>query len=117
VQQLLARESMMRALLQLCMQHLRTRNLRLTYLSFRGQFRSLMMRMRMYYLHLKQHMEPCKLRLDRQEMKLLSLIDQVRELVSRRQAQTQVRLLQILRALKLSLIFPLFDIGVVLGEN
>jgi hypothetical protein len=46
-----------------------------------------------------------------------NLVDLPRELVSRRQAQKQVQLLQILRALKLSLIFPLFDIGVLLGEN
>jgi hypothetical protein len=50
-------------------------------------------------------------------MKRLNPIDQLRELVSRRQAQKQVQLLQILRALKLSLIFPLFYIGVLLGEN
>jgi hypothetical protein len=41
----------------------------------------------------------------------------LRELVSMRQAQKRVQLLQILRALKLSLIFPLFEIGVVQEEN
>jgi hypothetical protein len=46
-----------------------------------------------------------------------NLIDLLRELESRRLAQKQVQLLQILRALKLSLIFPLFEIGDVLGEN
>jgi hypothetical protein len=41
----------------------------------------------------------------------------LRELVSMRQAQKRVQLLQILQALKLSLIFPLRDIGDFLGEN
>jgi hypothetical protein len=41
----------------------------------------------------------------------------LRELVSKQQAQKRVQLLQILQALKLSLIFPLLDIGDVLGEN
>jgi hypothetical protein len=62
-------------------------------------------------------MEPCKLRLDQQEMMHLNRLDLPRGLVSRRQAQKRVQLLQILRALKLSLIFPLFEIGDVLGEN
>jgi hypothetical protein len=44
-------------------------------------------------------------------------LDLLRELVSRRQAQKRVQLLQILRALKLSLIFPFVDLGDVLGEN
>ena len=44
-------------------------------------------------------------------------VDLLRELVSRRQAQKRVQLLQILQALKLSLIFPLFEIGDEQGEN
>jgi hypothetical protein len=62
-------------------------------------------------------MEPCKLRLEVLGMMRQNLIDLLRELVSKRQAQKQVQLLQILRALKLSLIFPLFEIGNVLGEK
>jgi hypothetical protein len=44
-------------------------------------------------------------------------LDLLRELVSIRRAQKRVQLLQILRALKLSLIFPLLGIGDVQGEN
>jgi hypothetical protein len=73
--------------------------------------------MYMYDLNLRQQMVPCKLRLEVLEMMHQNLIDLLRELESRRLAQKQVQLLQILRALKLSLIFPLFEIGDVLGEN
>jgi hypothetical protein len=62
-------------------------------------------------------MEPCKLRLGAQEMMRQNLIDQLRELELKLPTQKQVRLLQILRALKLSLIFPLFEIGDEQGEN
>jgi hypothetical protein len=62
-------------------------------------------------------MEPCKLRSLALAMMRQNLVDQLRELVSRRPTRKRVQLLQILRALKLSLIFPLFDIGVLLGEN
>jgi len=62
-------------------------------------------------------MVPYKLRLEVLGMMRQNLIDLLRELESRRLAQKQVQLLQILRALKLSLIFPLFEIGDVLGEN
>jgi hypothetical protein len=62
-------------------------------------------------------MEPCKLRLEVLGMMRQNLIYLLRERVSRRQAQKQVQLLQILQALKLSLIFPLVEIGNVLGEN
>ena len=62
-------------------------------------------------------MEPCKLRLEAQEMMRQNLIDQLRELELKLPTQRQVRLLQILRALKLSLIFPLFEIGDEQGEN
>jgi hypothetical protein len=62
-------------------------------------------------------MEPCRLRLGAQEMMRQNLIDQLRELELKLPTQKQVRLLQILRALKLSLIFPLFDIGVLQEEN
>jgi hypothetical protein len=68
------------------------------------------------YFQLMQS-QPCKLRLVVLGMMRQNLVDLLRELVSRRQAQKQVLLLQILRALKLSLIFPLFDIGVLLREN
>jgi hypothetical protein len=47
-------------------------------------------------------------------MKRLNRLDLLRELVSKQPTQKRVQLLQILRALKLSLIFPLFEIGVVL---
>ena len=50
-------------------------------------------------------------------MMRLNLIDQLRELELKLPTQRQVRLLQILRALKLSLIFPLFEIGDEQGEN
>jgi hypothetical protein len=50
-------------------------------------------------------------------MKRQNLEDLLRELESKRPTQKQVQLLQILRALKLSLIFPLFDIGVPQEEN
>jgi hypothetical protein len=46
-----------------------------------------------------------------------NLVDLLRGLESRRQARKRVQLLQILQALKLSLIFPLLDLGDVLGEN
>jgi hypothetical protein len=39
------------------------------------------------------------------------------DLESRRPTQKRVQLLQFLQALKLSLIFPLFDIGVLQEEN
>jgi hypothetical protein len=52
--------------------------------------------------------------LKRLEMKRLNRLDLLRELVSKQPTQKRVQLLQILRALKLSLIFPLFEIGVVL---
>jgi hypothetical protein len=71
----------------------------------------------MYDLNLRQQMVPYKLRLEVLGMMRQNLIDLLRELESRRLAQKQVQLLQILRALKLSLIFPLFEIGDVLGEN
>ena len=50
-------------------------------------------------------------------MMRLNLIDQLRELELKLPTQRQVLLLQILRALKLSLIFPLFEIGDEQGEN
>jgi hypothetical protein len=59
-------------------------------------------------------MKPCKLELKHLEMKRLNRLDQLRELVSKQPTRKRVQLLQILRALKLSLIFPLFEIGVVL---
>jgi hypothetical protein len=59
-------------------------------------------------------MKPCKLELKHLEMKHLNRLDQLRELVSKQPTRKRVQLLQILRALKLSLIFPLFEIGVVL---
>jgi hypothetical protein len=61
-----------------------------------------------------QQMELCKLRLVALEMKRQNPVGLLRELVSRRPTQKQVQLLQILRALKLSLIFPLVEIGIVL---
>jgi hypothetical protein len=62
-------------------------------------------------------MEPCKLRLGALGMMHQSLEDQLRELESKLPTQKRVRLLQILQALKLSLIFPLFDLGDVLREK
>jgi hypothetical protein len=59
-------------------------------------------------------MKPCKLELKHLEMKRLNRLGQLRELVSKQPTRKRVQLLQILRALKLSLIFPLFEIGVVL---
>jgi hypothetical protein len=50
-------------------------------------------------------------------MKRLNRIDQLRGLESKLPSRKRVQLLQILRALKLSLIFPLFEIGVVQEEN
>jgi hypothetical protein len=50
-------------------------------------------------------------------MKRRNPVGLLRELESRRPTQKRVQLLQILQALKLSLIFPLFDIGVLQGEN
>jgi hypothetical protein len=47
-------------------------------------------------------------------MKRQNPVGLLRELVSRRPTRKQVQLLQILRALKLSLIFPLVEIGSVL---
>ena len=61
-----------------------------------------------------QQMELCKLRLVALEMKRQNPVGLLRELVSRRPTQKQVQLLQILLALKLSLIFPLVEIGIVL---
>jgi hypothetical protein len=46
-----------------------------------------------------------------------NLIDQLREQELKRPTRIQVRLLQILQALKLSLIFPLLDIGDEQGKN
>jgi hypothetical protein len=62
-------------------------------------------------------MELCKLRLEVLGMKRQNPVDLLRELVSRRPTRKRVQLLQILRALKLSLIFPLFEIGVLQEEN
>jgi hypothetical protein len=62
-------------------------------------------------------MESCRLEVDCQEMKRLIQIDQLRGLESKLPSQKRVQLLQILRALKLSLIFPLFQIGVVQRKN
>jgi hypothetical protein len=50
-------------------------------------------------------------------MKRQNPVDLLRELVSRRPTRKRVQLLQILQALKLSLVFPLFDIGVLQEEN
>jgi hypothetical protein len=50
-------------------------------------------------------------------MKRLNQLDQLRGLESKLLSRKRVQLLQILRALKLSLIFPLFEIGVVLREK
>ena len=46
-----------------------------------------------------------------------NLEDQLRELESKLPTRKRVQLLQILQALKLSLIFPLFEIGDEQGEN
>ena len=46
-----------------------------------------------------------------------NLEDQLRELESMLPTRKRVQLLQILQALKLSLIFPLFEIGDEQGEN
>jgi hypothetical protein len=64
-----------------------------------------------------QQMELCKLRLVALEMKRQNPVGLLRELVSRRPTRKRVQLLQILQALKLSLVFPLFDIGVLQEEN
>jgi hypothetical protein len=50
-------------------------------------------------------------------MMRLSQLDQLRGQESKRPIRTRVRLLQILQALKLSLIFPLLDLGDVQGKN
>jgi hypothetical protein len=47
-------------------------------------------------------------------MKRQNLVDQLHELESMLPTQKRVQLVQILQALKLSLIFPLFDLGDVL---
>jgi hypothetical protein len=62
-------------------------------------------------------MEPCTLRLGALEMRRLNQIVQLHELELKLPTQRQVRLLQILQALKLSLIFPLLDLGDVQGKN
>jgi hypothetical protein len=62
-------------------------------------------------------MEPCKLRLGALEMMRLNQLDQLHGQESKRPIRTRVRLLQILQALKLSLIFPLLDLGDVQGKN
>jgi hypothetical protein len=59
-------------------------------------------------------MELYRLRLEVLGMMRQNPVDLLRGLESKLPSQKRVQLLQILQALKLSLIFPLFDIGVVL---
>ena len=59
-------------------------------------------------------MMPCKLGLEHLGMKRQILLDLLRGLESKLPSRKLVQLLQILQALKLSLIFPLSEIGVVL---
>jgi hypothetical protein len=77
----------------------------------------MMKRKHMCGLNLMKQMEPCKLRLEGLGMMRQNPVGLLRGLESRRQARKRVQLLQILQALKLSLIFPLLDLGDVLGEN